>query len=302
MSNDPIVQFLLEPELLGSAIDGNHPFIAKMALVLESASFRVDYCLHSDRDDNPEVFTLSHMKPALNERGLVFRRVYEYPFWQIEASANRWEWDVARSRYDPAAVDAGAADQFYRFWQKRQYQASTQATSRDGFVYVPLQGKISEHRSFQSCSPIDMIEHCLSQDPKRAVIATIHPNETYSADDIARLETLERRHARLRVDVGEMVPLLQTCDYVVTQNSSVAFAGYFFQKPALLFGKVDFHHIAVQADMSDLASGFDRVAAHAPDYARYLYWFWQMNCINAGRDDVYSKITARFRQFGWPID
>jgi len=35
---------------------------------------------------------------------------------------------------------------------------------------------------------------------------------------------------------------------------------------------------------------------------QYLYWFWQDQSINAGRDDVYGKITARFRRFGWPID
>lgn len=302
MTQEPTVHFLLEPDLRKAAQAGAHPFIAKMALVLESASFRVAYRDHGDTDRSPETYTLGHMKVPPSQRGLIFRRVYEYPFWQIEGSAERWEWDVAKARFDPALVSKQDAAPFYAFWQKRLYQDAPSRTSREGFIYVPLQGRLRDHRSFQSCSPLEMIEQCLAHDPSRQVVATIHPNEVYSDAEIAALEALERKHKRLRVDVGNMVPLLQRCDYVVTQNSSVAYAGYFFGKPALLFGKIDFHHIAVQADMDNLAHSFARVAEATPDYAKYLYWFWQDQSINAGRDDVYAKITARFRRFGWPID
>ena len=302
MSDEKTVHFLLERDLCQSAAFGNHPFIAKMALVLESAGFRVEYREHGDTERGGHVLTLSHMRPPPAKNGLVFRRVYEYPFWQIENTAERWEWDVAEATFDPAAIPKDDAANFYAFWQKRQFQDAPQQISRDGFIYVPLQGRLLEQRSFQSCSPIAMIEHCLAHDPARTVIATIHPNETYSDAEIAALEALESKHARLRVDVGEMIPLLQRCDYVVTQNSSVAFAGYFFGKSALLFGQIDFHHIAVQADMNDLATSFATVAKAKPDFARYLYWFWQDQSINAGRDDVYGKITARFQRFGWLND
>ncbi len=302
MTQEHQLHFHLEHGLCQSAAAGDHPFIAKMVLVLESAQFRVEYREHGDTDRSDDTYVLSHMKPPPTKRGLVFRRVYEYPFWQIEASAERWQWDVAQARFDPTQVPGGDAAQFYAFWQKRQYRDAPQNTSREGFVYIPLQGRLGECRSFQSCSPLEMIEHCLAHDRSRKVIATIHPGEVYSDVEIAALEALERKHKRLRVDVGDMVPLLQTCDYVVTQNSGVAFAGYFFGKPALLFGKIDFHHIAVHADMARLDDSFAEVSRACPDYARYLYWFWQDQSINAGRDDVYGKITARFRRFGWPIE
>lgn len=302
MSDPKTVHFLLERDLCQSAASGNHPFIAKMALVLESAGFKVDYREHDDTDGTDNTHTLSHMRAPVDQRGLVFRRVYEYPFWQIENTAERWEWDVAKAPFDPAEMPEVEAKQFYAFWQKRLFQDAPQKTARAGFVYVPLQGRLLEHRSFQSCSPVAMIEHCFAQEPTRQIVATIHPNENYSAAEIAALEALERQHKRLRIDVEGMIPLLQTCDYVVTQNSSVAFSGYFFGKPALLFGKIDFHHIAVQADMNNLAASFAAVAGAAPDYARYIHWFWQHQSINAGRDDVYGKITARFQRFGWIND
>lgn len=302
MTQERQLHFHLEHDLRQSAVAGNHPFIAKMALVLESAQFRVEYREHGDTDRSDDTYVLSHMKPPPTKRGLVFRRVYEYPFWQIEASAERWQWDVAKAKFDPTQVSGSEAAQFYAFWQKRQYQDAPQNTSREGFIYVPLQGRLAEKRSFQLCSPLEMIEHCLANDPTRQVIATIHPNEVYSDAEIQALEALENRYQQLHVDIGDMVPLLQRCDYVVTQNSSVAFAGYFFGKPALLFGNIDFHHIAVRADLAKLETSFTQVSQARPDYARYLYWFWQDQSINAGRDDVYSKIALRLRRFGWPIE
>ena len=80
---------------------------------------------------------------------------------------------------------------------------------------------------------------------------------------------------------------------MVTQNSSAAFNGYFYGKPAVLFGKVDFHHIALGPDT------MDRFEDHAPDYARYVWWFWQNQSINAGHPSAEQKIEDRFRTFGW---
>ena len=157
-----------------------------------------------------------------------------------------------------------------------------------------------DHRPFQVCNPINMLEHCLAQTDAR-VIASLHPKESYSQVEIDALEVLERANSRLCVQMGGMDDLLIGCDYIVTQNSSVAFNGYFFDKPALLFRKTDFHHIAVQADLSDLAAGFAAVARAAPDYAAYVHWFWQQNSINAGRPDTQAQIAARLRRFGWPV-
>lgn len=305
MPHHPTLRICLEPSLLKSAVAGKHNLIGLISKTAKNARFRVEYCPNTDielfkpRADN--IYTLTHMKQPPSGRGLVFRRVYFYPFWQIEQTAERWNWDVAKASFDPAAVPAGEAQKFYRFWQKRLFETAPQHSVRDGYVYVPLQGMLSAHRSFQSCSPFEMLKHTLAYSAGRKVIATLHPNENYSVLDMTMLEQLERRHSNLEIASGKMIHHLQHCDFVVTQNSSAAFAGYFFGKPALLFAGIDFHHIAVRADMKRLADSFAAVAQAAPDYARYVWWFWQDQCINAGRPDAMDKIAARFRRFGWPI-
>ncbi len=296
----PLIFYLEEP-LRSSAAAGQHNFINQMVTVVSRAGFTPRFDTLPISGVPTEGHSLSHMVEPPNKNGLLFRRVYQYPFWQIEAVAERWRWDVARAAFDPQDASADAA-RFYRFWQKRLFGDAPQTASREGFILVPLQGHLSRQRSFQTCSPLEMIKHCLVHNPGQSVIATLHPKESYSADDLAGLDALVREFPELTVTRGRMEAYLRTCDFVVTQNSGVAFSGFFFGKPALLFGKIDFHHITIRADPDALGESFARVRAHAPDYDKYIWWFWQDQSINAGRADAEQKIAARLARFGWPID
>lgn len=301
MKQPEIITFYMEPELCKSAQAGDHNFIGKMAGVLIRAGLDVQYAPLGVRGAPTEQGrSMSHIKSPPDSRGLCFRRVYHYPFWQIEQSAERWSWDVAQAVFEPDPDEAKEAARFYGFWQNRLFGEAPQSATRSGYIYVPLQGKIADHRPFQICSPLEMIEHSLAR-TDLPVVATLHPNERYEKAEIAALKKLEQAQDRLTVETGGMEDLLKGCDFIVTQNSSVAFNGYFFGKPSLLFRKADFHHIAVQADIADLGAGFTKVKHIAPDYAAYTHWFWQNNSINAGRPEAEEKIAARFRRFGWPI-
>ena len=81
------------------------------------------------------------------------------------------------------ADDAPKAANFYRFWRQRLFDDETLDIRRDGFVYVPLQSQLLRKRSFQTCSPIEMIEAVLKHDTTRQVMVTLHPEETYSAEE-----------------------------------------------------------------------------------------------------------------------
>lgn len=305
MKRHPTLRLCLEPPLLKSAEAGEHNFINLIVDVAENARFRVEYCPSTElelfKSVGDDVFTLSHMKHPPSGRGLVFRRVYHYPFWQIDQTAKRWDWDIARAAYDPSDVPGQEAARFAGYWKKRLFKGACDQVEQTGYIYVPLQGRIRDHRSFQSCSPLDMLRATLKHADGKPVVATLHPKEDYGAADLAALEALGEAHPHLDISMGDMAQHLQRCDFVVTQNSGVAFDGYFFGKAALLFGKIDFHHIAVRAEMDHLAASFKAVPQHRPDFDAYLWWFWQHQSINAGRDDAKDKIAARFRRFGWPI-
>lgn len=296
MKQHQTVQFFMETGLCESARLGQHNFINKVAGILEKSHFNVEFRDIMNRTTTDQYgYSLTHMKAPLSENGLTFRRVYHYPFWQIERTDKRWDWDVATATFDPTLVEEKEANRFYDFWRKRLFD-KVMPKDDDGFVYVPLQGRLLDHRWFQSCSPIEMIERTLTTFPDRKVIATLHPKETYSKSELDAVERLEKKHPNLELRIGQMDALLDRCAFVVTQNSSAAFNGYFFGKPAVLFAKVDFHHIAL--DGMTLNS-IDQIATHRPDYARYVHWFWQEQSINAGHPMAADKIKDRFKKYGW---
>ena len=243
-------------------------------------------------------YAMTHMSHPPGDRGLCFRNCYAGPFWQIESSGARWEWDVARATFEPDHVSKKEATAFFRFWQKRLY--GTVEAVRDGFIYVPLQGHLLTRRSFQSCAPIDMLQKLLARDG-RPVRATLHPNETYSEAEMVALDNLMRAEPRLRIDPLPMVEALRHCDLIVTQNSSAAFHGLFFHKAAITFAAIDFHHATFSVPHVGMEMALKAAEGPPPEAARFLYWFWRDHAINMGRDNRAEKVTARLERFGWPI-
>lgn len=300
------VTFYLDPALLKSAREGRHNFIGLVANTVSEAGLRVFFTENSDEArktaaDRPG-YALYHMDDPNHARALTMRRSYYYPFWQIAASAQRWEWDVALTPFRPQTVDDAMAQRFFGFWRKRLFPLAQQVPVTDGPVYIPLQGMIRKHRSFQSCSPIDMIARTAAQFPGNDVIVTLHPNEVYDEQDHAALTDVEQRHGNVTIGAQDMVTCLNACQLVVTQNSSVALAGYFFRKPAVLFAQIDFHHIAGNVPRDGVDAAFANW--HATDgYEAYMWWFLQEMSINAGRpaEEVTTKIAGVLRRHGWPV-
>ena len=133
------------------------------------------------------------------------------------------------------------------------------------------------------------------------MVATLHPKERYSLAELAALERLSAAHPQLDLRTGGMEDLLPSCDMVVTQNSSAAFNGFFFDKPAVLFGRADFHHAAANVAELGVDDAFEAAARMQPDFAGYIWWFWQVMAINAGRPEAPDKIAEAMRRAGWPV-
>lgn len=240
---------------------------------------------------------LFHMTEPLAPTGLTLRRAYYYPFWQIENCAARWSFDVAKAAFDPVKIDSVAAKSFFIRLHDRVLGQG--AVARDGYIFMPLQGRLSEHRSFQSASPLAMIDATLAHSRDLPIFASLHPKENYSASDMAALADLEQRFPRFRLVQADAIGLLRGCDYVVTQNSALALSGYLLQKPAVLFAGTDFHHIAGSVPRDGVEEAFARCAATAPDFSAYIYWFFKGNTINAGSPEAERQITERLRRHGW---
>lgn len=295
-----ILRTYLEAPMLHTARAGTFNFLNVLKAAVEGAGWRVEW-----HETGPEArhrapdrdgYALFHAEAPTHDRALTFRRAYHYPFWQIEPAQQRWRFAVARAAFDPAAVDAGAARAFAARLRDRVLPGPP--PRRDGPILIPLQGRLRQHRSFQTMSPLDMVATVAATG--RPCTATLHPNEVYDAADRVALDRLAARHGNLSVG-GNTMALLRDCAHVATMNSAVAFDGYLLGKPAVLFAQIDFHHIGLNVADLGAPEALRTATDHRPDFDRYLYWFLQDRAINATRPDAGARILAAMRRGGWPI-
>lgn len=305
MSRPQVLRLYLDADSLPQIRAREHNFFNRLIGAVRGAGWRVELRASSVSERLLAVtragYALYQMEEPTHDRALTCRRTYVGPFWHIESSGRRWEWPVAKAAFPADQVDRVQADQFVNGWRKRLYSGRNGTKKAEGFIFAPLQSRLTEQRSFQVLSPLAMLEETLTRLPDRHLVATLHPKESYSDEELAALAALTNRHPRLSVQRGGSDALLQACDMIVTQNSSLAFIGNFFAKPALLFAEIDFHHITASVPHLGLDEAFYRVQRLTPDYNGYLHWFLQDQAINAGRPDCEDKILASLRRGGWPI-
>lgn len=300
MSAAPTLHFHLPPWHIERVRDGKAGILNR---VIETVEARGWTCLlHAETETAAlpvaEGYHLVLNRPVIGGNTLTLRRCLREPFWRIEATNDRWDWDFARKPFRPGQV-TGNAGGFIGNWRGRIF--GDLPLTRDGYVLIPLQGKLLDHRHFQSMSPLDMIRATLRAEPDRPLIASLHPKETYSGPELDALAALIAAEPRLALATRPTLDLLAGCDYVVTQNSSTALAGFFAEKPAVLFARIDFHHIAGSVPDLGVEAAFARALGPAPAFARYLFWYFKQNAITAWADDVQDRIADTLRGHGWPI-
>ena len=298
--NSTTLRIYLQGSMLDTSRAGTFNFMNVLKAAVESAGWQVEFheTGNAARRKAPRLdgYALYHMEPPTHDRALTFRRAYHYPFWQIEPVSQRWRFHVAKSRFDPLSVDPDQARAFTDRLRARVLPGPPAQRGRT--VLVPLQGHIRRCRSFQTMSPIEMLAATAATG--HPVTATLHPGEVYDDADMHALEKLAAQHPNLTLG-GDTAAILRDCAFVVTQNSAVAFDGYLLGKPAVLFGQIDFHHIALNVADLGAERALTMATTHQPDFEAYLYWFLQPNSVNASRPDAGQKILAQMRRGGWSI-
>lgn len=300
MPQPPTLRVYLHGHMLRTARAGTFPAMAALARAVAAQGWRVRFERASaqahDSPPPPGDYALLHMKQPRHPRTLTLRRAYHYPFWRIEPVAERWRFAVAQARFDPGAVDAETAAAFVRRLRARVLPGPEPL--RGDHILVPLQGHLRRTRSFQTMSPVRMLDAVCRTG--RPVVATLHPSETYDAADHAALAALARRHPNLALG-GDTRTALRGCAFVATQNSAVAFDGMILGKPAVLFAQIDFHHAALNVAERGARAALTAAEDARPDLDRYLYWFLKLQAIDAQAADAGARMLDAMRRGGWPV-
>lgn len=298
---EKVLYFYLGPRQRAQVVAREPKILTRVVEVVEASGWRVVLLPEEARHAGPSMdgYHLVLNQEVPGPFCLSLRKCYMDPFWRIETVNDRWNWEVGHLTFDPELGRVPHLGWFCNHWQKKLFD--TAAIARDGFIFVPLQGKLTRHRSFQTMSPVEMIKATLSADPVRPVRATLHPGEVYTPDEIAELHAIAGSNPRFTLTDQPSIKLLARCDLVVTQNSSMALKGYFAEKPAILFAKADFHHIAGSVPRQGKTAAFMTAHSRPPPFAEYLFWFFKRNAITAWADDVHHQIRDRLIHHDWPL-
>lgn len=302
MTVERIFRIHLGPAILPIARAGQHNFLNRLTAVLNECGYRTEYWEtgFAERIATGALpgWSMFEMEPPAGPQSLVFRRAYVAPFWQIDRTDKRWDWDVGRAKFGVTDTQRYAAVEFAAAWRRRLYEWQTGTATRDGSIFVPLQSRLLEKRQFQAASPIDMLAELLSRYPGRSVNASLHPKVTYTDEETAALTALAGHHPALTIGRQPAAALLATCDLVATQNSSVAFEALFWRKPAILFAGIDFHHAMASVWRDGTDAAFDQLESGTPDFDGYLWWYLQHQSLNAGREDFRIRSMVRLGDLG----
>jgi hypothetical protein len=300
-----ILRIYLDPVMLQMAREGSFGFVKRVKAAFEARGFEVVFTEDTDvarlQSAARPGYSLFLMQDPFHPRALSMRKAYYYPFWRIEASAKRWEFRVSGKTFNPAEIDTEIATEWFNRWRRFLFRKAPLNAETSGLIYVPLQGRLLERRSFQSMSPVEMIGEVQARAGSRDILLGLHPGETYSPEEIAAIERIAAADPRVAVKTGGMDEALRVCDLVVTENSAAALSGFFFRKPALLFAETDFHHQMPRVSQLGVDESWRMAETNSPAYARYLYWFIQMNAIKADADTAGDRIIETCRSHGWEV-
>lgn len=294
-------RILLTERKLNLIKAGEHAFYQGLISVLKRAEYQIEF--------NRNTFVsrkLALLMPGIcfidegmetARRGFIVRRSYKRKFFRIEKSQHRKDWGTTNVIFDATKVGASAAETFYEKQVRKLNIQKPDLPVQGSYIFVPLQSEITKKRSFQSCSPVDMIWKVLENDKERQLVITLHPAVDYSKKELKAVGELVE-NPRITLSTAPMNDILAGSDYVVTENSSVALHGILYKKPAILFAICDFHHIFQYVPKVGVEFAFQNVLRDEPDFIKFYYWFFMLQMIPQFSPNLESRISDRLQQLG----
>ena len=210
---------------------------------------------------------------------------------------------IGALHYDPALVDGGAALAYLAALQRRfvaprhsRYkQPHAVSDLPPGAIAVFLQGPAPQRNGQAHCSYAAMLEAVCAGAGGRPVVVKPHPlKPELGAETIASVRA--KGFAPIATDAN-VHDVLAACVATVSINSATAIEGFLHGKPAVLFGRSDFHgFVETVRGPEEFGGALARALTHPPDYAKALYWYFGQQCLDIHADGFDARLLAIFAE------
>ena len=230
-------------------------------------------------------------------------------FWHLDPVGVLAESRTGARIYDPAQIDTVAADRFFaqihaRFAatrRSRYRQARAVVAVPQDAIAVFLQGPSPMKLGHAHCSVEDMLRAVAQAAGGRAVVVKPHPlQQAMGQTQIAEAQAQGHDLTETNANVHD---ILARASVTVSINSAAALEGFQHGKPAILFGKSDFHHhVQTVRHPDDFASALQAALASKTDYAKALYWYFGLNCLWLEASDFEARLLGILAEAGFDAD
>ncbi|MFZ1467357.1 MAG: hypothetical protein WAT09_00090 [Paracoccaceae bacterium] len=235
---------------------------------------------------------------------------YLPPFWHLDPAGMQAESSIAARSYDPAQVPHKPAAAFFdrmrirythaRRSRRRQNEGVTEFPR--GCLSVFLQGTQPQDNGLTCCSPLQMLTAVAKGAGGRAVLVKPHPLSVET--DAAVIDAVIAMGLPVTATSANVNDMIAASVATISFNSACAIEGFLQRKPAILFGKSDFHQFAeTVARPDDFPEALARALTRPPGgYAQFLHWYFVRNCLNVTANDFADTVSQIFTDAGFPPD
>ncbi|PWE33297.1 hypothetical protein DDZ14_05795 [Maritimibacter sp. 55A14] len=235
---------------------------------------------------------------------------YIEPYWHLDPRGVLCDSSIAGRAYDPGTVPFRRADPLFQALRRRlvvkrhsRYQQMRAKTPvPEGAIAVFLQGRTPYRDGSAHCSAEEMLRCVARHAGGRPVVVKGHPLGS-GMDDIALVADLMAEGHDLHPTDANVHDILAACCVTVSVNSAVAMEGFLHRKPAILFGRSDFHHNAETVrDPAEFPTALDRALTRRGGHAQFIHWYFAQNCLSLHDPDFTEAVLARFAAAGFPAE
>lgn len=227
-------------------------------------------------------------------------------FWHMDPSGVLANSSISDKIFEPELIDKAAADRFYasiiaRFAavrRSRYRQPDAVLAVPDEAIAVFLQGPAPHQLGQAHCSSEEMLCAVAKGADGRAVVVKPHPLKPDLG--LAQISRVRAQGHALMTTTANVHDVLAKAAVSVSINSAVAMEGFQHGKPAIVFGKSDFHHfVETVRNGDDFGAALQTALASKLDYARALYWYFGLNCLWLEAPDFEARLLAVFAEAGF---
>ncbi|MDE4173996.1 hypothetical protein PXK01_07510 [Phaeobacter sp. PT47_59] len=233
---------------------------------------------------------------------------YFWRFWQLDPQGVKAFSSTGTASYDPAEMPLRRAQSFFDNMLKRYVQSrkskyaqpdAPQRFPKDA-ISVFYQGDYPVTSGATSTTDIEMLKAVQAGAGDRPILVKPHPLAS-RIPDIAETLSLAETDSRITVTDANVHDILSACCVTVSINSTVALEGFLHRKPAILFGRSDFHHLAGQVhDPQEFATVFGRERERDEGYEQFLAWYFLKRCLPLNSARLEQRIWQIFSDAGFP--